>query len=296
MSDNALPDTPPPESEEQVDVFYDDMPSANDLLDRLNAIDLNRLDLEQVSAEMLGKWKWARVLVMPVGALLLFLLTWLFSALSGYLIPSFVVAALTLLLIGRLLDRYEKALMQAARQAVENYISEVEGDTGLLIYFQDFLPKKYRTLIKALQDGFYGYIPQYREAVRLLREQLDPVKFQTWWLIKRDTLRTIGRPIKYYEERARRLLLLDDDDLATLLEQVSEQDILNLLLLAHDEKLARRVLGHLSVLIAQNIKTELIKVQKLDKTRAKISVDKIMDTGRRLAAAGELSVEPDFFA
>ncbi len=296
MSDNALPDTPPPESEEQVDVFYDDMPSANDLLDRLNAIDLNRLDLEQVSAEMLGKWKWARVLVMPVGALLLFLLTWLFSALSGYLIPSFVVAALTLLLIGRLLDRYEKALMQAARQAVENYISEVEGDTGLLIYFQDFLPKKYRPLIKALQDGFYGYIPQYREAVRLLREQLDPVKFQTWWLIKRDTLRTIGRPIKYYEERARRLLLLDDDDLATLLEQVSEQDILNLLLLAHDEKLARRVLGHLSVLIAQNIKTELIKVQKLDKTRAKISVDKIMDTGRRLAAAGELSVEPDFFA
>ncbi|WP_294947997.1 hypothetical protein [Sulfurivirga sp.] len=296
MSDNALPDTPPPETEEQADVFYDDMPSADDLLDRLNAIDLNRLDLEQVSAEMLGKWKWARVLVMPVGAVLLFLLTWLFAALSGYLIPSFVVAALTLLLIGRLLDRYEKALMQAARQAVENYIAEVEGNTGLLIYFQDFLPKKYRPLIKALQDGFYGYIPQYREAVQLLREQLDPVKFQTWWLIKRDTLRTLGRPIKYYEERARRLLLLNDEDLATLLEHVSEQDILNLLLLAHDEKLARRVLGHLSVLIAQNIKTELIKVQKLDKTRAKISVDKVMDTGRKLAAGGQLSVEPDFFA
>ena len=296
MSDNALPDTPPPETEEQADVFYDDMPSADDLLDRLNAIDLNRLDLEQVSAEMLGKWKWARVLVMPVGAVLLFLLTWLFAALSGYLIPSFVVAALTLLLIGRLLDRYEKALMKAARQAVENYIAEVEGNTGLLIYFQDFLPKKYRPLIKALQDGFYGYIPQYREAVQLLREQLDPVKFQTWWLIKRDTLRTLGRPIKYYEERARRLLLLNDEDLATLLEHVSEQDILNLLLLAHDEKLARRVLGHLSVLIAQNIKTELIKVQKLDKTRAKISVDKVMDTGRKLAAGGQLSVEPDFFA
>lgn len=291
-----LPTEKQPTSEKEQNGFFDDgLPSADELLERLNAIDLSQLDIDEVSAQMLGPWKWARVLILPVGALLLFLLTWLFSAISGYLIPSFVFSAMLLMLISRLLDRYERALKLQARQLIEQRIAEIEGENGLLIYFKDFLPKKYNPLLKALQQGFYGYIPQYIEAVKLLREQLDPIKFQTWWLIKREQLATIGKPVKYYISRAERLLLLSDDDLAKLLEHAREKDILNMLLLTHSEHLARRVLNLLSVMIAQNIKTALIQVEKLNQKEAKVSILRILETGKKLARAGELSVAPDFF-
>ncbi len=277
------------------DLFDDGLPAADELLARLNAIDLKQLDIEEVSAQMLGPWKWARVLVMPVGALLLFLFTWLLSALSGYLIPSFILVVVLLIFLGRLLDRYEHALKLQARQAIEQRIAEIEGESGLLIYFRDFLPKKYKPLLKALEQGFYGYIPQYIEAVKLLHAQLDPIKFQTWWLIKREQLATIGKPTKYYTSRAERLLLLSDDDLAKLLEAVKEKDILNMLLLTHNEQLARRVLNLLSLMIAQNIKTALLQVEKLNTEQAKVSTLRILETGKKLARSGELSVEPDFF-
>lgn len=284
-----------PAAEPRSDAFDDNLPTAQELLDRVNAIDLTQLDVELVASDLLGPWKWARVLAMPIGALLLFLLTWLGSYFTHVLI-SFTASAILVLLIGKWLDRYERSLKLQARKVVEGRIAEIEGTDGLLLYFQDFLPKRYKPLIKALQKGHYYYIPQYIEAVELLRKQLDPVKFQTWWLIKRDSLKTLGKPLRYYTSRAERLKLLSDEDLQTLLEQAKEHDILNLLLLTHDEALARRVLNLLSVMIANQVKNELYAVQKLDDEAAKLSVERILELGKKLARKGQLSVEPDFFA
>ncbi len=273
----------------------DDLPTAEALLERLKSIDLTKLDMDEVFSELLGDWKWARVFVMPVGALLLFLFTWALSGLFGHIVPAFALSAVIIIFLGKLIDRYERAMKLQARKVIEQRIAEIEGETGFLIYFQDFLPKKYKPLIKALQKGFYGYIPQYVEAITLLREQLDPVKFQTWWLIKRDKLKTLSRPVQYYISKAERLKLLSDDDLTILLEHVKEKDILNMLLLTHDEYLARRVLGLLSVLIAQHVKSDLIKVKKINQEEAKQSIERILKTARELALNGQLSVGPEFF-
>jgi len=275
--------------------FDDDLPTAEALLARLKSIDLKKLDLDEVFSELLGDWKWARIFVMPVGALLLFLFTWALSGLFGHIVPAFALAAVFIIFLGKLIDRYERAMKVQARRVIEQRIAEIEGTDGLLIYFKDFLPQKYKPLIKALQRGMYGYIPQYIEAVTMLREQLDPVKFQTWWLIKRDKLRTLSKPVQYYINKAERLKLLSDDDLSILLEHVKEKDILNMLLLTHDEYLAQRVLSLLSLLIAQHVKTALYQVKKFNQEEGKQSIDRILKTARELALNGQLSVGAEFF-
>lgn len=295
QSEPATPDPVQEGAAAHEDFFDDDLPSAEALLDQLHAIDLQQLDVEHVATEMLGKLKWLHVIVMPAGAIMLALFSITALFLTHSPVWGFLIAAAVLFLLGKLLDRYERDLKIQAVRRIEETIADIEGEEGFLIYFRDFLPRKFQPLLQTLHRGQFHFIRQYAEAIRLLQEQLDPIKFQTWWLIKRDELRTIGKPIQYYLRRAERLKLLSDADLRLLLENCREKDILNMLLLTHDEQLARRALNLLSVLIARKIKDELFSVNRLNELRAKTSLQRILDTGRKLAEEGILSVQPDFF-
>jgi len=128
-------------------------PSAEEMLERLSAIDIEQFNLKTVLEEVKGKQAWIFVMVMPLSAITLVLFTLLGTFLTGYFIASFVITSLFLFMIGKLFDQYEQKYRYQARLEVMRRIQATEGDYGLLIHFKDFLPKRYRHSINLTQNN-----------------------------------------------------------------------------------------------------------------------------------------------
>lgn len=159
-------------------------PSADEMLARLRAVDLNVFDIKMVAETLKGKYAWIFVLTMPIAAILLVSLTLIGTFLTGYLIASFIFTAFLLFVIGKMLDQFEKRFFYQARQEVILRIQETESDYGLIPHFKDFLPPKYRHLWQSLRRGRFMYVDQYIAAVTLLQNKLEDAKFHTIWEIR----------------------------------------------------------------------------------------------------------------
>jgi hypothetical protein len=157
------------------------VPHAEELLSRLDAIEIDRFSLQQVENEVMGDRVWVKVLTIPVSMVSLVVLTFLGAWLSGYLFASFVVSALLVFIVGKMFEGYENQFKWQARQEVERRIAETEGETGLIRHFKHFLPTRFRHLVQCLRKGDTRYIDQYVQAVNLLQKKLDKEKFTRAW-------------------------------------------------------------------------------------------------------------------
>lgn len=161
----------------------EDIPSAQTMLGRLHAINLEDFDIKKVEEEMRGNLIWINTLTIPVAMLSLLLFTFLGAWISGHLILSFLVSAGIVFFIGKMFEGYDRQVKWDARRETERRIAETEGEFGLLVHFKPFLPTRYRHLIQSLKRRRYLYIDQYIQAINLLQRKLDHDKFTQAWHI-----------------------------------------------------------------------------------------------------------------
>lgn len=160
------------------------IPTADEMLERLYAVDIEQFNLKTVTLELMGNKAWLFVSVLPISAILLALLTFISNYFSGYFVISFIISAMLVYTFGLIMGHYERQYKQLAFAETMRRIAETEGEFGLLIHFKDFLPPKYRYLIKCLKDGVYSYTKHYQNAILLLQTKLDPDKFTRIWYLK----------------------------------------------------------------------------------------------------------------
>ncbi|GAB6034780.1 hypothetical protein [Galenea microaerophila] len=171
-------------SEEEQNRVRQLIPTADEMLERLYAVDIEAFDLKTVTLEMMGNKAWLFVSVLPISAILLALLTSILYYFSDSFIISFLLSAMAVYIFGLIMGYYERHYRQIAFAEIMRRIAETEGDFGLLIHFKDFLPPKYRYLIKCLKEGVYTYVKHYQNALLLLQTKLDPEKFTRIWYLK----------------------------------------------------------------------------------------------------------------
>lgn len=159
-------------------------PKPEKMLERLNQVDTTIFSLEQVTDEVKGKYAWVFILTMPIVAILLMVFTLLGTFITGHFIASFILTAILLFILGKIVDQFEQKFRYQARIEVMRRIYETEEDYGLIPHFKDFLPPKYRHLCQSLKKHNYQYINQYIAALTLLQEKLDPEKFTRNWYIR----------------------------------------------------------------------------------------------------------------
>lgn len=162
-------------------------PSADDMLQRLHAVDTSIFDVKAAAEEAKGKRAWLFVLVMPLSAIFLVSFTLVGGFFSGSLMGggiSFLIAAFLLFVIGNMIDQHERQYRFQAREMVIDLIRQTEGEYGLIPHFKDFLPTKYRHLWQSLRKGNYLYIEQYIAAITLLQSKLEADNFTRIWHIR----------------------------------------------------------------------------------------------------------------
>jgi len=159
------------------------IPTAEEMLERLYAVDIEQFDLKTITLELMGNKAWLFVSVLPISAILLALLTFISYYFSGYFVISFIISAMLVYTFGLIMGHYERQYKQVAFAEAMRRVAETEGEFGLLIHFKNFLPPKYRYLIKCLKEGVYTYTKQYQNAILLLQSKLDPDKFTRVWYL-----------------------------------------------------------------------------------------------------------------
>lgn len=170
-----------PETEEEA-IFSP--PTAEEMLTRLQQVNLDDLDLATLTEAVKGNQAWLFVMTMPVSALILVIGTLLGTFLTGYFIASFIISAAIIFIIGQMLDQYERKFKGLARLEAIKRIEAFEGEYGIIPHFHDFLPAKYRHLWQSVRKKNFSYVEQYIAAMRLLQNKLDHEKFIYIWRLK----------------------------------------------------------------------------------------------------------------
>lgn len=160
------------------------LPSPDELLQRLREVDCEKFNVDKRMEMMRGKRVWFSAMAIPVSALFLTIFTLIGTFAFDQPIPSFLIAAALLYWIGSMIDGQQRHLPIQARHEIMQLIAETEGEQGLLPHFSYFLPKRYRHLWQSLRKGNYMYIDQYVQAVTLLQRSLDEQKFMKFWYLK----------------------------------------------------------------------------------------------------------------
>lgn len=158
-----------------------DIPSPEEMLQRLNDVDIQKFNIETLANEMKGNKVWISILTIPVSAVILVAATLIGGFIFDSPIISFLLAAALLFWISKMFEGHERHFKMVARQEVINRIQQTEGEFGLIPHFKHFLPAKYRHLWQSVRKGNYVYIEQYVQAILLLQNKLDGQKFVKIW-------------------------------------------------------------------------------------------------------------------
>jgi len=163
--------------------FKQTIPSPEEMLQRLNAIDVQTFNMQEVANELKGNQIWVSILTIPVSATILVVVTLLGSFLFDRPVISFLLAAGLLFWVSKMFENQERNYKIAARHQVINRIQQTEGEFGLIPHFKHFLPNKYRHLWQSLKKGNYTYIEQYVQSILLLQNKLEPEQFTRIWYL-----------------------------------------------------------------------------------------------------------------
>jgi hypothetical protein len=163
-------------------------PSAEILLERLNAIDPEAFSALKHEQELKGRNLWLNTFAMPISAIILCFVTLTGAFVFDRPFISFGLAAAAIYFAAKLIQQYEMRIKIQAFQNMMDQVKNYEGDYGLIPHFQAFLPERYRHLWQSLRKGDYQYVKQYQQAVVMLQNQLDHDKFIHFWLIQHPEL------------------------------------------------------------------------------------------------------------
>ena len=158
-----------------------DIPSPEEMLRRLNAVNVQTFNIEELANEMKGNKVWISILTIPVSAIILVAATLIGGFIFDSPIISFLLAAALLFWISKMFEGHERHFKMVARQEVIHRIQQTEGEFGLIPHFKHFLPTKYRHLWQSVRKGNYVYVEQYAQAILLLQNKLDGQKFTKIW-------------------------------------------------------------------------------------------------------------------
>lgn len=159
------------------------IPEPEEMLQRLNAVDVQAFNIDEISSQLKGNKIWVSVFTIPVSAIILVGFTLLGGFMFDQMIISFLLTAALLFWIAKMFENQERHYKYAARQEAVNRIKETEGEFGLVPHFKHFLPNKYRHLWQSLRKGNYNYVEQYTQAVLLLQNKLQPDQFKRIWYL-----------------------------------------------------------------------------------------------------------------
>lgn len=160
------------------------LPTAELMLDRLYAVNLDVFDINIAMEDLKGQWNWLFILTMPISALLLVIFSLLGLFITDNFIGSFVVSALIVFSVAKIIDSYEQKFRTQARKTIMYAVADIEGDLGLIHHFREFLPSKYRHLWQSVRKKNFQYIEQYNTAIFLLQQKLEAHKFTKLWHLK----------------------------------------------------------------------------------------------------------------
>ncbi|WP_321276826.1 hypothetical protein [Thiomicrorhabdus indica] len=185
MSDQTLPENQSPNipADLMPQDFDSSIPSPEEMLARLHSVDLQQYDSEAIFQELKGKYIWISAMTIPITVITLALFT-LGGLIFDQPIIGFIIGALLLFWISRMIDAKDQNLRFEAHNVVIERIKNTEGDFGLIPHFKHFLPQRYRHLWQSLKKGNYQYIEQYIQAVHLLQTKLVDEKFIHIWQLK----------------------------------------------------------------------------------------------------------------
>ena len=162
----------------------DQVPTADEMLNRLNAVDLDIFDLKQREETLKGKVAWVSALTIPISAIIIttvVLLTVFLSQSMVYTLIAFAITSMLLMIIAKSLESAERQAKYQAYQMTIQDIKNIEGEYGLIPHFRHFLPERYRHLWQSLRKGDYQHIKQYAQAVAMLQDRLEEEKFTHIW-------------------------------------------------------------------------------------------------------------------
>ncbi|MBF6057178.1 MULTISPECIES: hypothetical protein [Thiomicrorhabdus] len=159
----------------------DQVPTADQMLNRLYAIEPNSFETERIAENLRGKRNWISAFTIPVSAILLVSMTLIGTFLSDRFVVSFLISALLVYWIGKIVEFYDKSFDRKARIQVLNHIAETETDYAFLPHFKSFLPNKYQHLVRALSKQNFFYIVPYAKAIQHLQRHLDHDAFRSYW-------------------------------------------------------------------------------------------------------------------
>jgi len=161
----------------------DNVPTPEEMLQRLNAVDVQQYNMKNIADELKGNKIWVSILTIPVSTIILAVFTLIGTFVFDQPIISFIIAAAFLFWVSKMFENQERNYKIAARHEVINRIQQTEGEFGLLPHFKHFLPKNYRHLWQSLRKGNYTYIEQYVQAILLLQNKLEPEQFTRIWYL-----------------------------------------------------------------------------------------------------------------
>ena len=180
LSENNTPNIP---KDLMPQDFDPSIPSPEEMLARLHSVDIHQFDSETVFQELKGKYIWISAMTIPITVITLALFTF-GGLLFDQPIIGFIVGALLLFWVSRMIDAKDQNLRFDAHNEVIERIKNTEGDFGLIPHFKHFLPQRYRHLWQSLKKGNYQYIEQYIQAIHLLQTKLEDEKFIKIWQLK----------------------------------------------------------------------------------------------------------------
>ncbi|HQT04967.1 MAG: hypothetical protein B7Z05_05710 [Thiotrichales bacterium 32-46-8] len=145
-------------------------PNVNELLTKLTAIELQRLDVQQQLIQ-LRAGKDLNFFIIPVTVLIL--LAGVAIGLNlGSMIWGFVAGAALALLVGYAYHLWDVQWQKAATDQVLAYINELEGEQGFLPWFKPLLAKQnYRRLFYKLNKQGQVEIDDYVRAIKRLQQK-----------------------------------------------------------------------------------------------------------------------------
>lgn len=176
MDENQLP-------EENQAPIGPTIPAPEEMIERLNAVDVQYFNIEEITTQLKGNRIWISVLAMPVSAIILVTFTLLGGFIFDQLIISFLLTAGLLFWIAKMFEEQERQFKFKARQEAMSRVQETEGEFGLIPHFKHFLPNKYRHLWQSVRKGNYAYIEQYTQAILLLQNKLEAEQFIKIWYL-----------------------------------------------------------------------------------------------------------------
>ena len=163
------------------------IPAPEQMIEKLNSIDLAIFDLKQREEKLKGKLAWISALTIPISAILItatVLLTIFFSHSLTAAFIAFIIVGMLLMIIAKALESSERQAKYMAYQQTIEAIKQIEEPYGLVYHFRHFLPERYRHLWQSVRKGDYQHIKQYAQAIAMLQDKLEPAKFQHIWYLE----------------------------------------------------------------------------------------------------------------